>query len=115
MIEMGIETQMMRVERKLRRNAKMMITTSTEPDITASVTELIDWRMKNELSLVTVSLTPGTSRLIRSISSLTRSATATVFWPDCLVTRICTPGLPLTRTKLRKSSVVSRSVAMSRM
>ncbi len=115
MIEIGIETQMISVDRKLRRNAKMMSTTSTDPDITASVTEAIDCRMKIELSLVTVRRTPGTSRLIRSISSFTRSATATVFWPDCLVTRIWTPGLPFTRTKLRKSSVVSRIVAMSRM
>jgi hypothetical protein len=48
--------------------------------------------MKSELSSSTVSATPGTSRLMRSISALTPWAIATVFVPDCLVTRIRMPG-----------------------
>ncbi len=71
--------------------------------------------MNTALSLVTVNCTPGTSRLMRATSWCTRWEIATVFSPDCLVTRICTPGLPFTRVKLRKSSVPSRTSAMSRM
>ncbi len=51
---------------------------------------------------------------MRSISRVTASATATVFSPDCFVTRRRTPGLPLMRVTDRRSSVVSRTSAMSR-
>ena len=70
--------------------------------------------MKIELSSSTVSLTFGTSRLIRAISALTASAIATVFSPDCLVTRIRIAGLPLIRVNERRSSVESFTSAMSR-
>ena len=53
--------------------------------------------MNLALSSSSVSLTPGTSRLIRSISARTPWAICTVFVPDCLVTCRRTPGLPLIR------------------
>ncbi len=59
MIEIGIDVQMISVERQLRRNTKMMTMTSTEPSITASRTEAIDCSMNTALSLETDSRTPG--------------------------------------------------------
>jgi len=71
--------------------------------------------MKSELSSSTCSRTPGTSRLMRSISALTPWAMATVFSPDCFCTRMRTPGRPLIRMNWRRSSVASFTSAMSRM
>ena len=115
MIEIGIDVQMISVERQLRRNTKMTRMTNTDPSMTASRTEAIDCSMNTALSFETDSCTPGTSRLMRATSRWTASEIATVFSPDCLVTRICTPGWPLTRVNERKSSVPSRTSAMSRM
>ena len=92
MTEIGIDVQMMSVDRKLRRNRKMIRTTRKAPRNAASWTPSIDRSMKIELSSSTISLTFGTSRLMRSISACTASAIATVFSPDCLVTRIRTPA-----------------------
>ena len=92
----------------------MMSTTSTEPSSACSRTDPMDREMKTELSSSTVSFTPGTSRLIRATSARTAVATATVFSPDCLVTCIRTPGLPLIRSTDRMSSFESTTVAMSR-
>ena len=49
----------------------------------------------------------GISRLMRSISAVTPSATCTVFVPDCFCTDSRTPGRPLMRSSDRTSSVVS--------
>ena len=69
--------------------------------------------MYTDWSSVTVMCTPGTSRLIRSISSRTAEAIATVFFPDCFETCRRTPAFPLIRVKFRKSSVVSFTSATS--
>ena len=74
----------------------------------------IDRSMKIELSSSTISLTFGTSWLMRAISAFTASAIATVFSPDCLVTRIRIAGVPLIRVNDRRSSVASFTSAMSR-
>jgi len=107
MTEIGIDVQMITVDRTFRRNKKMMATTSTAPMRTASRTAPIACSMNFEVSLSTDRRTPGTSRLIRSTSALTRRATATVFSPDCFVTFMRMPGLPLIRTRDRMSSVPS--------
>ena len=69
--EIGIEVQTISVDRKLRRNRKMIRITSTEPIITCSCTAPIDRSMNLALSSSSDSLMPGTSRLIRSISART--------------------------------------------
>ena len=69
--------------------------------------------MNLALSSSSVSLTPGTSRLMRSISARTPSAICTVLVPDCLVTCMRTPGRPLMRRTDRLSSVESMTSAMS--
>ncbi len=107
MTEIGIDVQTMSVERKLRRNRKMMSITRTR----AEQRVLLHRRrstalMKTELSSSTVSLMPGTSRLMRSTSARTAVAIATVFLPDCLVTCIRTPGLPLIR--MQRPDVLGR-------
>ena len=66
--------------------------------------------MNFALSSSSVSLTPGTSRLMRSISARTPWAICTVLVPDCLVTCMRTPGLPLMRRTERMSSVESLDV-----
>ena len=114
MIEIGIDVQMITVERTSRRNRKMMPTTRKAPRMAASLTLSIDRWMKIELSSSTISFTLGTSRLMRAISAFTSSAMATVFSPDCLVTRIRIAGLPLIRVNDRRSSVASFTSAMSR-
>jgi hypothetical protein len=70
--------------------------------------------MKIELSSSTISRTFGTCWLMRSISALTASAIATVFSPDCFVTRMRMAGVPLIRVNDRRSSVESFTSAMSR-
>ena len=80
MIEMGIEVQMISVERRLRRNRKMMATTRMAPRIAASWTEAIDRLMKTELSSSTDSCTPGISVLMRAdLGADARRQSATVF------------------------------------
>ena len=113
MTEIGIDAQMMSVDRTFRRKTKMMITTRTDPTSAASRTAAIELRMNRELSSSTVILMPGTSRLIRSTSTRTACAIATVFLPDCFVTCMRTPGLPLIRMTERFSSVESSTFAMS--
>ncbi len=63
----------------------MIRMTSTEPIITCSCTAPIERSMNLALSSSSVSLTPGTSRLMRSISARTPSAICTVLVPDCFV------------------------------
>ena len=75
----------------------MIRTTRTPPISACSCTLLMARSMKIEVSCVTIIRMPGTSRLTRSTSARTASATATVFLPDCFWTWICTPGLPLMR------------------
>ncbi len=113
--EIGIEVQMMMVARQSRRKAKMTRTTSRLPSSACSRTLPIDRSMKIDWSSSTVRATPGTSRLMRAISARTPSAICTVLVPDCLVTRMRMPGVPLMRVNWRRSSVVSRTSAMSRM
>ena len=64
----------------------MISTTRTPPTSACSCTLSIARWMNTELSCVTIILMPGTSRLTRSTSARTRSATATVFLPDCFCT-----------------------------
>ncbi len=106
---------MMTVERMLRRKAKMMKTTRNEPRNTASRTAAIERSMNTAVSFVTDSRTPRTSLLILATSRLRAADTSTVFSPDCLLMLRRTPGLPLTRIRLRTSSLPSRMTAMSRM
>ena len=70
--------------------------------------------MNFDWSLRSVRRTLGTSRLVRSISARAACAIATVFLPDCFVICMRTPALPLMRWNERRSSVVSRTSAMSR-
>ena len=88
--------------------------TRKAPIIACSLTASIDRSMKIDCRRARVSRRPGISRLMRSISARTASAIATVFLPDCFVTCIRTPGLPLMRVNERRSSVVSLTSAMSR-
>ena len=113
MTEIGIDVQMMTVERRSRRNRKMMRMTRKAPIIACSLTASIERLMKIELSSSTARRRPGISRLIRSISTRTASAISTVFFPDCFVTRIRMPGFPLMRVNERRSSVESLTSAMS--
>ena len=113
MTEIGIDVQTISVERKFRRNRKMIRMTSNEPIITCSCTAVIERSMNLALSSSSVSWTPGTSRLMRSISARTPWAICTVFVPDCLVTCMRTPGRPLMRSTDRMSSVESSTSAMS--
>ncbi len=73
--EIGIDVQTMSVERKLRRNRKMISVTSPAPISACSCTEWIDLLMYTELSSRTFSLMFGISVLMRSISALMPSAT----------------------------------------
>ena len=91
----------------------MMRMTSTEPSITCSCTALIERSMNFALSSSIEMRTPGTSRLMRSISARTPWAICTVLVPDCLVTDSRTPGRPLMRSTERTSSVESLTSAMS--
>ena len=114
MIEMGIDEQITSVERKFRRKVKTTNTTNKAPTDTIFWTLETDRSMNSEVSLRTETSTPGTWRLTRTSSSRTRRAIAIVFSPDCFVTDICNPGRPLIRTIERRSSVVSRTSAISR-
>ena len=93
--EIGIDVQTISVERKLRRKQKMISVTRPAPMSACSCTEWIDRLMYTELSSRTFSLMFGISRLMRSISALTPSATCTVLVPDCFCTDSRTPGRPL--------------------
>ena len=75
MTDTGIDVQTISVERKSRRNTKMIRTTRMPPIIACSCTLLMAREMKSELSCVTVILMPGTSLLTRSTSARTSSAT----------------------------------------
>jgi hypothetical protein len=91
----------------------MMSMTSAPPTSACSCTDVIARLMKIELSFSTVILIPVEPWLMRSISWRTPSAICTVLVPDCLVMLSRTPGRPLIRVKLRKSSVESVTSAMS--
>ena len=91
----------------------MMAMTSRPPIIACSCTLSMARSMNFDWSSSTCSLMPATSRLMRSISRFTPSAIWTVLVPDCLVTCMRMPGLPLMRMNERRSSVVSRTSAMS--
>jgi hypothetical protein len=105
----------MSVERKSRRNAKMMSTTRMPPTRACSWTLLMARSMKSELSCITSMWTFWTSAFTRATSALTPLATEIVFLPGLLLDLSWTPGLPLMRMKLRRSSVLSLTSAMSRM
>ena len=91
----------------------MTTMTRTEPIITCSLTASIERSMNLALSSITVSFTPGTSRLTRSTSLRTSSAICTVLVPDCFCTFIRTASRPLIRSTDRTSSVESFTSAMS--
>ena len=86
----------------------MIRMTSTEPIITCSCTALIERSMNLALSSSSDSLTPGTSRLMRSISARTPSRNLHRVGARLLGAPACgRPALPLMRSTDRMSSVES--------
>ena len=112
--EIGIEVQTISVERKLRRNRKMIRMTSSEPIITCSCTAWIDRSMNLALSSSTFSLMPG--HLAVDALDLRAHALGDLHRVGArlLVTCMRTPGRPLIRSTDRLSSVESLTSAMSR-
>ena len=87
--------------------------TSTEPIITCSCTAPIERSMYFALSSSSVSLHARHFAVDPLDLPADRCAICTVLVPDCFVTCIRTPGLPLIRSTDRMSSVESFTSAMS--
>ncbi|HEX8852938.1 MAG TPA: efflux RND transporter permease subunit [Pyrinomonadaceae bacterium] len=108
MIEVGIAMAAMKVERKLHRKMKTTMAARMPPSMRCVSIALSDALMKTDWSPTTSALNPGGS--VGSISrkrSLTASATATVFCPDCFETTSVTAGCPFKRASVRGSSAPS--------
>ena len=115
MIEIGIDVQMMIVDRTLRRKMKMM----RDDEQRAEVGGLLHGgdRPLDVLRLIVEERQVDRRHLAvdpLDLRAARPSAIATVFLPDCFVTCRRTPGLPLMRVNERRSSVVSMTSAMSR-
>ncbi|OPZ80336.1 MAG: hypothetical protein BWY77_01122 [bacterium ADurb.Bin431] len=112
-IEIGMAVAMIEVLERLRRKRSRMTIASRPPKRVLLATELIDCLIKTDESKLGVILICGRSRLMRSISLLTASATSTVLEPDCLLMAMRRPALPLRRLRERTSCQESSTFATS--
>jgi len=112
----GIASAAMKVARMSCRNRRMISTVSTAPRIRSNSTSPIACSTNTELSVGTATVMPSCSSSGRSLSSSTRtcSASATTLAPLCLRTTSASAGVPLRNEPERASSVASTTSATSR-
>jgi hypothetical protein len=107
-IEVGMASPGMIVARRLRRNTKMMTTTSSAAMISVSCASVMECFTKIDWSNAAVIVTPGGSDAwIFGSSSWMASATAMILALDWRITPIATAWVPLKRSALRSSSAAS--------
>ena len=112
--ENGIETKIISVERTFRRKTNSTTTARMPPISADRFNSAIESRIMFELSTMVFILTPGGSVfLISSTLAFTRSATLTVFSPDCLRMLIMTPCPPMSLVSLLFSAIPSETSATS--
>ena len=92
MTDVGRATALIRVLRTLLRNTKMIRTARTAPSQSDTWTSSMERRMNFDWSKVMSSCIPC-GGFILATAALTRSATATVFSPDCRLTERPTASL----------------------
>ena len=114
MIEMGMASAAMRVLRTFPRKSKTMRAAKKAPRIRCSRTAARLVRIDCELSRTTRKVGPGNGLFdLKVRRARTASATATVFWPDCLRTESTSTCSPSSEAQLFSSSLPSSTRATS--
>ena len=112
--EIGSVRPVMTVERQELRKRKTISTVRSAPMTIVSCTSRTESRIGPEESRTTAIVVPcGSSPRIVSTSLKTRSTTATVLAPDCLITSSATAGRPSMKASERRSSTPSLTSATS--
>ncbi len=115
MIDAGIATAAISVERKLRRNSRTMMAARMPPSTRCSSMACSDARMNSESSRISrTSKVGGSVALISAIRARMASASATVLTPLCFRMAIETAGLPFSIETDVGVAPVSSTVPMSR-
>ena len=114
MIEVGTATLGIAAARTLRRNANTTRMTSTTAMTSVFSVSCNDCLIVFDRSTATVrSTSPGSDAIRRGSSARTPSTASMMFAPGWRDRITATPGLPLTRPALRRSSTKSRTSATS--